>query len=107
MIPFQRGEDFICKVEFHNEKDETIGIPDYDFRLEYYTCAMDVHTATKISGVYTNCHVGADGNLYVTFVAPDFCAGRLTRKATYFIPNDEMPNCILTRIEVEVIGKVE
>lgn len=106
MIIHTKGEDFFCEFTFLDETGAVTTVPDYDFTLDYYVSDDDVATASKISGEYTNCCIGADEKFYVTFDAPTWKRGRLMRRATLYVPQPEMPDGVRTIITIDDIGKV-
>lgn len=100
------GEDFIAEVTFRDEAGRAIGVPDYDFEIEYYCYENQKYTASRKVGVCTNCHVIGD-KLVVTFDHPVFGGGILRRRAILEIPDARFDDGFRRQIETCLFCRVK
>ena len=98
------GEDFIMQVSFF-ENDTEIGVPDYDFEIEFFCYPETKYVASKKGDVLTNCMID-EGKLIITFDHPHFGQGKLYRKALLSIPDDRFEDGFRNQIEQKFIGQV-
>ena len=98
------GEDFIMQVSFF-ENDVEIGVPEYDFDIEFYCYPETKFVASKKGDVFTNCYVD-DGKLIITFDHPHFGEGKLYRKAMMHIPDDRFEDGFRNQIYMQFVGVV-
>lgn len=102
------SSDFLCRLVFQDAEGQEIGVPEYDFKIQYFVRGIGkVVEATKVGDVLTNCYIGDDGYMYVHFDDPQLGRGKLVRKAYLYIPDDRFDDGYRTVIRESIIGKVK
>lgn len=86
------NSDVEIAVEFTDDAGNSVGVPSFDFELEYFVYPEKVATAYQKDGILSpNCHI-VDGVLHVYFDKPKFGEGRLRSRKWLHIPNENFPD---------------
>lgn len=101
-----RGSDFFLEVTFCDENGVEIGVPEYDFVLEYYVYSDKKFEASQRGRVLTNCSIEGK-KLIVAIDKPSLDSGKLHRRAVYHIPDSRFEDGYRTLVEESIIGTVK